>query len=228
MSKPQDQNPAKEAGETISELESELADVLIESADIEGIDNNEALDEKMDEKTEEKAEVDTMESLQAKLEQALEEAGKSKDVALRAEAEMQNLRRRASIDLENAHKYGVEKFVQSMLPVADGLEKAVESAEKAANDEASKAISDGVGICHKMMVDALKKEGIEVVDPNGEPFDPNLHQAMSMVENPDVEPNSVVAVVQKGYTLKGRLLRPAMVMVSKPKPGNTPKIDETA
>ena len=220
MSKPEDQNPAEEVEEATSELESEQQ----LDAQAQSTEHDEVLDEKM----ETEAEVETIESLQAKLELALEEAGKSKDVALRAEAEMQNLRRRASIDLENAHKYSVEKFVQSMLPVADGLEKAVESVEKAASDEASKAISDGVGICHKMMVDALKKEGIEVIDPTGEPFDPNLHQAMSMVENPDVEPNSVVAVVQKGYTLKGRLVRPAMVMVSKPSPNDTPKIDEIA
>jgi molecular chaperone GrpE len=212
MSKPEDKKNANEELEEALELES---DVEVGSADT-------------DDGAEASLEIDTVESLQAKLEQALTDANKFKDVALRAEAEMQNLRRRASIDLENAHKYGVEKFIQSMLPVADGLEKAVESAEKAANDEASKAISDGVGICHKMMVDVLKKESVEVVDPAGEPFDPNLHQAMSMVENPDVEPNSVVAVVQKGYTLKGRLLRPAMVMVSKPSPNNTTKIDETA
>ena len=214
MSKQEDQNPAKETEEA-SELESD--------AQVETATTDEAAEEKSGLEI-----VETVESLHAKLEQALEAADKFKDAALRAEAEMQNVRRRASIDLENAHKYGVEKLVQSILPVADGLEKAVESAEKAANDEASKAISDGVGICQKMMVDVLKKEGIEVVDPTGEPFDPNLHQAMSMVENPDVEPNSVVAVVQKGYTLKGRLVRPAMVMVSKPAPSDTPKIDETA
>lgn len=170
----------------------------------------------------------TVESLQRKLEQTLEEVTKFKDVALRAEAEMQNVRRRATKDLENAHKFGIEKFIQNILPVADGLEKAVESAESAANDDASKAISEGVGICQKMLLDVLQKGGVESIDPAGEPFDPNLHQAMSMVENAEVEPNSVVAVVQKGYTLNGRLVRPAMVMVSKPQPGDTPKIDETA
>ncbi|MBL4682161.1 MAG: nucleotide exchange factor GrpE, partial [Pseudomonadales bacterium] len=129
------------------------------------------------------------------------------------------------IDLENAHKFGIEKFVQNILPVVDGLEKAVESAAK---DDVNKAISEGVGICQKMLVDVLQKGGVETIDPAGEPFDPNLHQAMSMVENAEVEPNSIVAVIQKGYSLNGRLVRPAMVIVSKAKPGDTPKIDETA
>ena len=98
----------------------------------------------------------------------------------------------------------------------DSLDKAVESVEQTeAMDDTTQAIAEGVGLCQKMFVDVLEKEGVSVVDPVGEPFDPNLHQAMSMVENPDVEPNSVVAVVQRGYTLNDRLVRPAMVMVSK-------------
>jgi len=157
----------------------------------------------------------TVESLQADLEKAAEEALKFKDVALRAEAEMQNVQRRATKDLEKAHKFGSEKLIQNLLPVIDSLEKAVESAEAAADEAANKAVVEGVGLCLKMLTDVLGKEGVKMVDPMGEPFDPNHHQAMSMVENPDVEPNSVVAVIQKGYTLNERLVRPAMVMVSK-------------
>ena len=157
----------------------------------------------------------TVESLQAELEQAAEQALKFKDVALRAEAEMQNVQRRAIKDLEKAHKYGSEKFIQNLLPVIDSLEKAVESAETAADEAANKAVVEGVGLCLKMLTDLLGKEGVKMLDPMGEPFDPNHHQAMSMIENPDVEPNSVVAVIQKGYTLNERLVRPAMVMVSK-------------
>jgi molecular chaperone GrpE len=141
---------------------------------------------------------------------ALLEVEKFRDLALRAEAEMQNLQRRTARDVENAHKFGVEKFVQNMLPVVDSLEKAIEST----GDNAD-AIAQGVRLCHKLMVDTLNKEGVEITDPVGEPFDPNEHQAMSMVENPDMEPNSVLAVVQKGCKLNGRLVRPAMVMVSK-------------
>jgi molecular chaperone GrpE len=141
---------------------------------------------------------------------ALLEVEKFRDLALRAEAEMQNLQRRTARDVENAHKFGVEKFVQNMLPVVDSLEKAIEST----GDNAD-ALAQGVRLCHKLMVDTLNKEGVEIIDPVGEPFDPNEHQAMSMVENPDMEPNSVLAVVQKGCKLNGRLVRPAMVMVSK-------------
>jgi molecular chaperone GrpE len=160
-------------------------------------------------------------------ENAREEAAKYRDAALRAEAEMQNVRRRASKDVEHAHKFGAEKLIQNLLPVVDSLEKALESSELVKDldqDHSAKAVLDGVGLCHKMFLDTLGKENVAVVDPHGEPFDPNLHQAMSMVENPDMEPNSVVAVIQKGYQLNGRLVRPAMVMVSK---GVSPSIDET-
>ena len=167
----------------------------------------------------------TIESLQAQLQKASEEVEGFKDAALRAQAEMENVRRRSAKDLENAHKYGLERFVNNLLPVIDSLEKAIESAAQAEQEGANKAVIEGVGLCHKMLVDVLIKEGVVVVDPMGEPFDPNVHQAMSVVENPDVEPNSVVAVVQKGYTLNERLVRAAMVMVSK---DVSPQIDEKA
>ena len=150
---------------------------------------------------------------------ALLEVEKFRDLALRAEAEMQNLQRRTARDVENAHKFGVEKCVQNLLPVVDSLEKAIEST----GDNAD-AIAQGVRLCHKLMVDTLNKEGVEIIDPVGEPFDPNEHQAMSMVENPDMEPNSVLAVVQKGCKLNGRLVRPAMVMVTKA-PADQPPVD---
>lgn len=148
------------------------------------------------------------------LEQAVAEVEKFRDAALRAEAEMQNMQRRTARDVENAHKFGLERFLQNLLPVVDSLEKAIESAEQTEGD-ASDAIVEGVSLCHKLLVDVLAKENVEVIDPVGAPFDPNEHQAMSMVENPDMEPNSVFAVVQKGYKLNGRLVRAAMVMVTK-------------
>ncbi|MCB1691520.1 MAG: nucleotide exchange factor GrpE [Pseudomonadales bacterium] len=156
----------------------------------------------------------------AELEQARAEIEKYKDLALRAEAEMANVRRRAERDVENAHKFGVERFLQNLVPVVDSLEKAIESAEQAASGDpdqasANQAIIEGVGLCLKMLLDVMAKEGVEVHDPHGEPFDPNLHQAMSMVESPHAEPNSVVQVIQKGYSLNSRLVRPALVMVSK-------------
>lgn len=181
------------------------------------------------EAAEDASQEDSETNLGAELEAANAEVEKFRDVALRAEAEMENVRRRATRDVENAHKFGQEKLIQNLLPVVDSLEKAIESAEQAGADEgANKAILEGVGLCLKMQLDVLGKEGLAAVDPAGEPFNPNLHQAMSMVENPDVEPNSVVAVIQKGYTLNDRLVRPAMVMVSKAPAadsGNT--VDET-
>lgn len=133
---------------------------------------------------------------------------------LRAQAEMQNVRRRAERDVENAHKFALDKFSADLLPIIDSLERALDAADSLEN-ETVKAMSDGVQLTLKMFVDTLTKHGIEQLNPVGEPFNPEFHQAMSMVPNPDMEPNSVMAVMQKGYVLKGRLVRPAMVVVSK-------------
>ena len=133
-----------------------------------------------------------------------------RDKVLRAEAEMQNVRRRADKDVENAHKFGLERLVQQILPVVDSLEKALEA--KTNQDD---PVIQGVELTFKLLQDLMSKESINVIDPIGEPFDPNLHEAMSMIENSELEPNSVFAVVQKGYTLNERLVRPAMVMVTK-------------
>lgn len=152
-------------------------------------------------------------TLEEQIAQLEEELVGAKDAALRAQAEAQNAGRRAEQDVEKARKFALERFAGELLPVVDNLERALESA--AGDDEAVKPIAEGVELTLKSFVDALGKFNVEVVSPEGEPFDPNLHQAMSMVENPDVEPNTVIAVMQKGYTLNGRLIRPAMVMVSK-------------
>ena len=133
-----------------------------------------------------------------------------RDKVLRAEAEMQNVRRRADRDVENAHKFGLERLVQQILPVVDSLEKALE-----AKTNQEDPVIQGVELTFKLLQDLMSKESINVIDPLGEPFDPNLHEAMSMIENRELEPNSVFAVVQKGYTLNERLVRPAMVMVTK-------------
>lgn len=147
------------------------------------------------------------------VEQLLAEVEKNRDLALRAQAEAQNAKRRAEQDVEKARKFALERFCGELLPVADNLERALEAANR--DDEAVKPIAEGVDLTLKTLLDALKKFQIEQVDPAGEPFDPQLHQAMSMVENPDAEPNTVLSVMQKGYTLNGRLVRPAMVIVSK-------------
>ena len=115
--------------------------------------------------------------------------------------------------MEKAHKFALEKFTNDLLPVVDNLERAIASIDT--GNEQFKAVGEGVELTLKSLVDALKRHQVEAVDPEGEPFDPQLHQAMSMVENPDVEPNTVSNVFQKGYTLHGRLVRPAMVVVAK-------------
>lgn len=146
---------------------------------------------------------------------------------LRSQAEMQNVRRRAEIDVEKAHKFALEKFVKELLPVADSLEKAVESTE--GHEDAGElvaSIREGVEMTLNLFMNSLRKFNVEQLNPIGEPFDPQQHEAMSMVPSPDAEPNSVVAVVQKGYMLNERLVRPAMVVVAKAE--DAPKIDEQA
>ena len=157
---------------------------------------------------------DTDEDSDSALRAAKSEAAKYRDMALRAEAEMQNLRRRSERDVQNAHKFGAERLIQNLLPVVDSLEKAVEASQQAETAEDDPQL-EGLKLCLKLFTDVLIKEGIEVVEPLGEPFDPNVHEALSMIENPDMEPNTVMAVIQKGYRLHERLVRPAMVMVSK-------------
>ncbi len=156
--------------------------------------------------------------LATQLAAANEEIAALKDQALRGKAEAENVRRRAARDVENAHKYALEKFAAELLPVVDSLEKAVESAQlgaEATDTAAANAIGEGVELSLKLFLDVLEKFGLSRVHPIGEPFDPQLHEAMAMVENPDAEPNSVLDVMQPGYTLNGRLVRAAMVVVSK-------------
>ncbi|MBB5210942.1 nucleotide exchange factor GrpE [Microbulbifer hydrolyticus] len=136
-----------------------------------------------------------------------------KDMVLRAQAEVQNARRRAQQDVEKAHKFGVEKLLKDLLPVVDNLERALSTIDS--EDESQKAVVEGIELTHKSFIDTLGKYSVEVIDPAGEPFDPELHQAMTQVPNGDVEPNTVLDVFQKGYRLHGRLMRPAMVVVSK-------------
>ncbi|MFI2811320.1 MULTISPECIES: nucleotide exchange factor GrpE [Microbulbifer] len=159
------------------------------------------------------AEPDSPEALKGEILGLQEQLAIQKDLAMRAQAEAQNARRRAQQDVERAHKYGVEKLLQDFLPVVDNLERALSSIDR--EDEANKAIIEGIELTHKSFVDTLAKHSVEVVNPAGEPFDPERHQAMTQVPSGDVEPNTVLDVFQKGYVLNGRLLRPAMVVVSK-------------
>ncbi|QQG27718.1 nucleotide exchange factor GrpE [Pectobacterium carotovorum] len=138
---------------------------------------------------------------------------RERDNMLRVRAEADNIRRRAEMDVEKAHKFAVEKFASEMLPVIDNLERALDTADKA--NESLAAMVEGVELTLKSLLDAVRKFGIEVVGDVGVPFNPEVHQAMTMLPSADHQPNHVMMVMQKGYTLNGRLLRPAMVAVSK-------------
>lgn len=135
-----------------------------------------------------------------------------RDTELRAQAEIQNIQRRSQREVENAHKFALEKFAASLLEVVDNLERALESTSD--DNEATRGLMEGVALTHKQLVDNLKRFHVEAVDPLGEPFNPDLHQAVSMQPSTTAEPNTVTAVLAKGYTLNGRLLRPAMVVVA--------------
>ena len=141
----------------------------------------------------------------------------AKDAALRAQADAMNFQRRAEQEIEKARKFALERFCGDLLSVVDNLERALESS---GDEQGNATLTEGIELTRKGFMDVLSKYGVESLDPIGEPYDPETAQAMSMVEQPDVEPNSVVAVMQKGYSLNGRLLRPAMVMVSKAPSGD--------
>ena len=145
-------------------------------------------------------------------EQLLEQVAKANDQVLRVQAEMQNVRRRAERDVESAHKFALDKFAADLLPVVDNLERALAAIDAA--DEGQKSVAEGLELTLKSFMEVLARYKIEAIDPAGQPFDAELHQAVSMVPNPDLEANTVMDVFQKGYTLNGRLVRPAMVVVS--------------
>ncbi len=153
------------------------------------------------------------EELQLLLEDARNKADDHWNRVLRLQAELENLRKRSQRELENAHKYALEKFVQELLPVKDSLEMGLAAADE--SSESAAKLREGMELTLKMLQTVLEKFGVKEIDPLGQPFDPELHQAMSMVESQDAEPNTVVTVMQKGYLLNDRLVRPAMVVVAK-------------
>ena len=173
-------------------------------------DQSDATQAELAEESEELSEPSLEEQVEV-LQQAL---GEAKESVLRAQADAINAQRRAEKEVEKARKFALEGFSREVLVVADNLERALSVVNP--DDESVKPLIEGIELTLKSFFDVLGKFNVESVDPHGEPFDPQLHQAMSMVPNPEVEPNTVIAVMQKGYTLNGRLIRPAMVMVSKP------------
>ena len=153
------------------------------------------------------SEVDT---LKAALEAAEVRANEGRDQALRALAELENVRRRASRDVENAHKYALEKFAGELIGVKDSLEMGLAVQNATAED-----LRAGSDATLKLLAKAFEKSGLQEVTPEGQPFNPELHEAIAMMPSADHAPNTVINVIQKGYQLSGRLLRPARVLVAR-------------
>ncbi|WP_455198243.1 nucleotide exchange factor GrpE [Kaarinaea lacus] len=160
------------------------------------------------------------EELTLMLEDARAKADEHWNQLLRTNAELENTRKRARQDVENAHKFALEKFILELLPVKDSLEMGLAAASngtesKGENSETAAQLIEGTELTLKMLNTVMEKFGVEEIDPTGEPFNPDIHQAMSMQESPEHKPNTVMMVMQKGYQLNERLIRPAMVVVSK-------------
>ena len=184
-------------------------------------ESEEVLEGVLEESVEQTAEGESQaaaEDVHLLLEDARAKADEHWNQLLLAKAETENVRRRAKQDTENAHKFALEKFALELLPVKDGLEMglaAVNSDGEASSEDTVTHLKEGTELTLKMLVSAMEKFGIEAFDPTGDTFDPALHQAMSMQESADHKPNTVMAVMQKGCLLNERLIRPAMVVVSK-------------
>ena len=172
----------------------------------------EKTEEKVEDKNVEQATTDEQsDDLQTQLEEAQQSAKDNWDKVLRAQAEMENLKRRNAKDLENAHKFALDGFVKALLEVKDSLTMGL----KTANEEKAtiEHIIEGLEMTDKVFLSTMEKFGVEVINPTDEAFNPELHEAVTMVPMPDKESNSVLEVVQIGFTLNGRLVRPAMVVV---------------
>jgi len=182
------------------EIESEEAAEIAQEAKLQGdpVEQGESVEEPVDQQ-------------QRLLAEAEAKAEESTDLYLRTRAEMENLKRRNTRDLANARKFGAEKLAQELLPIADSLQAALD----ALSGESGAEAAEGLELTLNMLLQALERSGVTVVDPAGEPFDPEQHEALSMLPSAEAEPNTVLAVVQKGYQLNGRLLRPARVVVAK-------------
>ena len=188
-----------------------------ETPEVEVVDENvevEASNEESDVESTQGGEPSNHEELTLMLEDARNKADEHWNQVLRSNAELENTRRRARQDVENAHKFALEKFALELLPVKDSLEMGLAAVNPDEGD-ATAQLKEGTELTLKMLTTAMEKFGIETMGVEGETFNPEIHQAMSMMESADHAPNTVMAVMQKGYQLNDRLIRPAMVVVSK-------------
>lgn len=196
------QNPAEEVVNDNVEATDSATDSVVDA-------DNSAAEEVVELSPEEQK----IAELTAEVAAAKQALADQKEGALRALAEGENAKRRAETEIDKARKFALEKFAGDLLPVLDNLEQAIRFADR--ENEATKPIIEGVDLTLKTFTSTVEKHGLVVLDPEGETFNPEQHQAMSMQESADLAPNTVMAVMQKGYQINGRLLRPAMVMVSK-------------
>ncbi len=202
MSEPRDVQTEEQEQTEVQQAAAETVDVQVEAAESAAVEG-EIVDESA-------ARIAELEKALAASEAKFNE---QQDSVLRARAEMENARRRAEAEVDKARKFALERFAGELLDVIDNLERAVMVADT--ENEAIKPMLEGVEMTLKSFVSTIEKFGMTPIDPQGEAFNPELHQAMSMQESADFAPNTVMAVMQKGYELNGRLLRPAMVMVSR-------------
>ncbi len=172
-----------------------------------------------------------LEFLNAELERVEAEKAELKDRMVRMAAEMDNLRKRTARDVQDAREYSISNFAREMLSVSDNLRRALEAIPQEARDSGDagfKALIEGVELTERSMLQALERSGVKRINPANERFDPNYHQAMFEIPNPDVPNNTVLEVVQDGYVIGGRMLRPAMVGVSRGGPKQAKAVDEEA
>ena len=192
-----------------TEVQDQVEDIIQEQLEDSHKDEEKLEDARKNEEKLESPEKNA-DSLEAQLEQAQAKASENWDQFIRAKAEMDNLRRRSVKDLENAHKFGIEKFVTELLPVLDSMVMGL-----AVEDASAESLREGMELTMNMLEKMMEKLGIEEIDPLNEKFDAAKHQAMTTQPSAEVEPNTVLAVMQKGYSLNERLIRPAMVIVSR-------------
>ena len=203
--KSESQQPAESSAEQLTP--EQLADEIVQQAEEQVEEQHEHAHDVISEEQE------RINELELALATAQATVIDQKDSVIRAKAEVDNVRRRAAQDVEKARKFALEKFAGEMLTVVDNLERGLATIDSEAEEQ--KSIFEGVNLTLQGLLSGLEKFGVKAVDPQDQPFNPEFHQAMSMQEVPGVAPNTVIAVMQKGYELNERLIRPAMVMVSK-------------
>ena len=207
-----DEVASDDSDETLIPLQ---PDDTVIPAEVAGMENGEDKSEESAEAVGEEQpddEIYDIEILMQRLDEQKRITVENQDRMLRAQAELDNMRKRTARDIENAHKYALERFVTNLLPVLDSMEMGISAST---NAEGIDSVLEGMNLTYKMFTSTLEKFGVKVIDPQGEKFNPEQHEAVSMQEAEDSEAGTVITVMQKGYELNGRLVRPAMVVVAK-------------